>query len=772
MLFAAGAAPPFFAEVAVLIVAGAVIGYVCYRFGLVPIIGFLVAGVVIGPNGLGLVSDRELVDAAAEVGVILLLFTIGIEFSLERLARIKTLIFGAGGLQVGLSTGLTMGILMLIGVSWQAALFTGFLVALSSTAIVLKLLGDKGETNTEPGQVALGLLIFQDLAIIVMVMLVPMLSGTGGSGLDIALALGKAGALIVAVLVVARRLMPLLLERVARTCSQELFLLALVAICFGMAYLTSLADVSLSLGAFLAGLMVSESRFSEHAFGEVLPLQIIFSATFFVSVGMLLDLGFLVTNLPLILGVIVVVLLIKLLTTAISVRALGYGLPTVAASSLILAQVGEFSFVLERAGRELGLTPAGMGETGAQTFIAATVILMTLTPFMATLGTRVGAWLEGRREPAPMDPDEPPTVSDEHFAHLEHHVLIAGYGKAARHLVRVLSGSGIPHLIVTLSPTRAQEAEAEGIPVLRGDIARQRTLEMAGATRAKVLVIPDDDPQTAHRIATVVRTVNPALRIVACTLRFADAEDLEHAGIDRVIVEEMESIVQLFAVIMHDYQVPAEEVEQHVATMRAHGYVALRDEASEVAPPVVCDLDYAALSTRSLRVEAGAPVVGHPLRVLDLDRRHGLRVDAVHRGTTVFTAPDEALELEADDEVFLQGPADAVTSIAPLFHRAPPDPAYRPPSGLSGDGAPRVEVYGADWCVLTGGFRAYLRRKEVPHVYFNIEDDPAAEERVRRWNDGELKFPMVVVGDHVMKNPKIDVLDEALAALHPAPVAE
>ncbi|MDQ3253967.1 MAG: cation:proton antiporter, partial [Acidobacteriota bacterium] len=261
LIFLAGTAPAFLTEVVWLIVAGAAIAYVCNRFGLVPIVGFLLAGVVIGPNALGLVRDQSLVDAAAEIGVILLLYTIGIEFSLEKLAKIKRLIFGGGGMQVVLATLVMTGSLALFGVEWRTGLFTGFLVALSSTAIVLKLLGDRAETNSPQGQVGLGLLIFQDLAIIVMVLLVPVISGRGGSSLEIVWALTKAGAIIGIVLLFARRLMPKVLEMVARTCSSELFLLTVIAICFGTAYLTSLAGVSLSLGAFLAGLLVSESRF-------------------------------------------------------------------------------------------------------------------------------------------------------------------------------------------------------------------------------------------------------------------------------------------------------------------------------------------------------------------------------------------------------------------------------------------------------------------------------------------------------------------------------
>lgn len=365
-VFAAGALPAYLTEVVALVLAGAVIAYVSKRIGLVPIVGFLIAGVIIGPNQLGLVKDIELVDATAEIGVLLLLFTIGIEFSLEKLAKIRRLIVGGGGLQVGLTTAAVTLILLPFGVDWKVGIFTGFLVALSSTAIVLKLLGDRNETGTEAGQASVGLLIFQDIAIIVMVLLVPMLAGAGGGPLDIAQALGTALGVIVLVFVVAQRLMPPLLEAVARTCSSEVFLLVIVGICLGTAYLVGLAGVSISLGAFLAGLVVSESKFSEHAFGEILPLQILFSATFFVSVGMLLDLGFLVQNLPLVLGIVVVLLLLKAVIAMASVRMLGYSLPVAAATGLTLAQVGEFSFVLERAGREVGLTPAGMGADGAR----------------------------------------------------------------------------------------------------------------------------------------------------------------------------------------------------------------------------------------------------------------------------------------------------------------------------------------------------------------------------------------------------------------------
>jgi monovalent cation:H+ antiporter-2, CPA2 family len=657
-------APSFLADAVALVLAGALIAYICFRLGLVPIVGFLVAGVLIGPNALGLVHDREVVDAAAEVGVMLLLFTIGIEFSLGRLAEMKAAIFAGGGLQVALATLGTLLLLQLFGVDWRSGLFTGFLVALSSTAIVLKLLADRNETNAPHGRIGLGILVFQDLAVVVMVLLVPMLAGTGGSSADIAWALAKAGAIIVAVLVIARRLMPAVLEQVARTCSPELFLLTVIAICFGTAFLTNLAGVSLSLGAFLAGLVVSESRFSQHALGEILPLQILFSATFFVSVGMLLDVGFLVSHLPLVLMGIAAVLLVKVLTTGAAVLAVGDRPPVAIAAALMLAQVGEFSFVLERAGRDVGLSPAGLGGAGSQAFIATTVVLMVLTPFLTAAGA-AGARRASRRAPIPDEEVAGPALEG---PGRENHVVVAGYGQAARRLVRVLDGSRIPFVITTLSPEGATEAAAEGLPVLLGDASRAHTLFLAGADRAKVLVVPDDDPAMAHRVTAVARTANPTMRIVVRTRYIAEMEPLRAAGADRVIAEELESVVQLFADVMRSYDLPPEEIERHEEAVRRGGYAALREEERPPSPLVECEIGPDCLTRRTVTVRAGAPADGLSVERLPL------RVERLDRGAVQRATPPGAEVIRAGDELVLAGSADAFAQAAPLFRVGMLDP--------------------------------------------------------------------------------------------------
>lgn len=662
-------------EIVALIVAGAVIAFLSFRLRLVPIVGFLLAGILIGPNALGLVSDREIVDATAEIGVILLLFTIGIEFSLEKLARIQKLIFGGGSLQVGLSTLAVTGLLMIFGIDWRAALFTGFLVALSSTAIVLKILGDTGETNSEPGQAGLGLLIFQDLAIVAMVMVVPMLAGGAqqdGGALGIFWALTKALLIIAAVLLVARRIMPRVLETVAQTCSPELFLLSVIAICFGTAYLTSLAGVSLSLGAFLAGLLVSESRFSQHALGETMPLQILFSATFFVSVGMLLDLSFLAANLPLVAGAIAVVLLIKILTTGVSLKILGSKMPVAASVALMLAQIGEFSFVLERTGREAGISPLNWGAAGSQTFIAATVMLMIATPFLMRIGEGLSDKLEKQSKQANL-PGEAEVAEQipSHEIDLEDHVIVAGYGQAARYLVRVLSGSSIPFIITTLSPDGANEAESENMAVLRGDYSKQFLLDAVGIAKAKIMVVADDNLSMAHRTTMVARQLNPTMRIVVRTRHISDAEHLTEAGADVVIAEELESIVQLFGEVLRDYRISSEQIENYEELARQNGYSALLSAGAEEKDSVfACQPGEDCFDTRTIVVRPSMTFANKPLFSLNVLENDGLHIQSVSRNGQTIKNFNQDFIIKPGDEIILSGSTEAFVRNAGIFRSA------------------------------------------------------------------------------------------------------
>lgn len=545
---AAGQAPPaFLGPVAVLIVTAAVIGFVMTKVRVLPIVGFLAAGVLIGPSQLGLVENGEAVQAAAEIGVILLLFTIGIEFSLDRLARVWTWIARGGALQLSLAIGAGLGLTVALGGSWQNGVFTGCLLALSSTAIVLKLLADRGEQSGRRGQLALALLIAQDLAVVAMALVVPMLGADGGdTGAASLLRAGlTAVAVVVVVLLVARRVTPPVLEMVARTCSPEVFLLTVIAICFGTAYLTALFGVSVSLGAFLAGLVVSESRTSTQAFAEVLPLQILFSAVFFVSVAMLLDLGFVLDNLMLVLVGSLLVLMVKTLTTAAAVAALRMRWRTAIATGLLLAQVGEFSFVLLTVGTAAGLAPLGLTDDGTQTVVAVTVVLMVCTPLFAILGARLDR--VGGEPPAANNSDGPVKGAD---GGLMEHVVLLGWGPSALELASTLRAQDIPVLLTTLYPGGAAEATAAGHQVLRGDPTKALVLQQAGLSTARLVVVAEDEPDRARTTVAAARAITGA-PIMVRPLGPANVAELAEAGADHVVDLHRSSSRALVASVLH-----------------------------------------------------------------------------------------------------------------------------------------------------------------------------------------------------------------------------
>ncbi|MEQ8525827.1 cation:proton antiporter [Gracilimonas sp.] len=664
MLFAVSL--PFLNEIVALFLVSVLIAYICYRIKLVPIAGFLIAGVIIGPNALGLVQDQELVDMLAEIGIILLLFTIGIEFSLEKLSRIRNAIFVGGGLQVLLTVAAVVGILFFFGVDWKVGIYTGCLVALSSTAIILGLFSEQGKTDTPVGRLSLAVLIFQDLAIIAMVLLVPILSGQSDSVTDLFFVLGKAVLLIAVVVLLARKVVPWILEKVAQTRRQELFLLTVIAICFGTAALTNLAEVSLALGAFLAGLVVSESHYSDHAISEILPLKTIFNAVFFVSVGMLLDLQFVIENPLLLLGVAAGVLLLKFILSSVSLLTLGYPVRVAAASGIVLAQIGEFSFVLERAGRVTGLTPAGFGEVGSQTFIAVSVLLMLLTPLFLHISPNIGNLLaktplkhigQKRRE----------TTTDDSHADLEDHVIIIGYGPAGRNLARVLKESGIPFIVIEMNPQSVNEMHENNIPAIYGDASRTHILEHAQVIKAKLCVIAINDPSISPRIIKLANYLNPTIQVIVRTRYLAEADFLEKAGADIVVPEEMETTVRLFSNVLKAYMIPDEEIEQHIRELRAEDYEIMRGSIQEAHLMVLQGLDEEGLHTRAVVVREGSYAAGRTLAELKLRNEFEITVLTVNRGEKNIGNPSGDFRLEPGDRLVMVGLATRFADAAEIF---------------------------------------------------------------------------------------------------------
>ncbi|HSL59496.1 MAG TPA: cation:proton antiporter [Acidimicrobiales bacterium] len=388
-------APPLVGELAIVLISAALIAYLCTRIKLVPIVGFILAGAMVGPNTGGLVNDVELVEQAAEIGVIFLLFGIGLELSVSELKRMGPLMLGGGALQVVGTIGLVTAGCLAFGVDWRSAVFTGCLVSLSSTAIVLKLLSERGETNTKVGEVSVAFLIFQDLAVVIMVLLVPMLGESGGGLGDLLGALLRSAVVIGFVVGATQWFVPRALDKVADFSNDEVFLLSVAGFALVVAYVSSLLGLTDSLGAFIAGVVISSSRHRERAIRYSTPFQMLFSAIFFVSIGMLLDIGFFLERWDLVLVLATGAVVVKVVTASVAARVFRRSLPVAVSAAFLLAQIGEFSFVLELAGRPEGLSPAGVGADGSQAFIATAVVLLMLTPLLDQLGQRQGRRLGG-----------------------------------------------------------------------------------------------------------------------------------------------------------------------------------------------------------------------------------------------------------------------------------------------------------------------------------------------------------------------------------------
>ena len=662
---------PFLNEILALFLVAVIIAFICYKIKLVPIIGFLFAGVIIGPNALGLVQDQELVDILAEIGIILLLFTIGIEFSLEKLNKIKSAIFIGGGLQVSLTVVSVVGILILLNVNWKIGIYTGFLVALSSTAVILGLLSEQGKTDTPVGRLSLAVLIFQDFAIIAMVLLVPLLSGENGSTSDILIVLGKAVLLVLGIVLLARKIVPWILDKVAQTRRQELFLLTVMAICFGTAALTNLADVSLALGAFLAGLVVSESHYSDHALSEIIPLKTIFNAVFFVSVGMLLDVTFVIEYPLLLLGITSGVLLLKFIISSVSLLVLGYPIRVAAASGIVLSQIGEFSFVLERAGRKAGLDPGGYGELGSQMFIAVSVILMLLTPLFLSLSPKVGE-LFSKGLLKKIGEKRAKDSKPESEIKLEDHVILIGYGPAGRNLARILLDVNIPFIVIEMNPKSVQEMKEQGLNAIYGDATRPHILEHAQIQNAKLCLIAINDLDANPRIIKLARYLNPTLQIVVRTRYLAQAEAMAEAGADTVVPEEMETTVRLFSSVLNAYMIPSQEIEQHIRELRASDYQIMKGSIQEAHLMVLQGLDEEGLHTRAVLVRKGSFAAGKTLAELMLRNKYEITVLTVQRGDKNTGNPAGSFTLEAGDRLVMVGLASRFADAAEVFREEKP----------------------------------------------------------------------------------------------------
>ena len=634
-----------------------------HRLRLPAIVGLLLTGVIVGPYGLGLVHDIEVVESLAEVGIVLLLFTIGIEFSLHTLLSLKRIVGIAGTLQVGLSMAATYGAARLLGRSDGEAVLWGFLVALSSTAIVLKLLGERGETDSPHGRIAVGVLILQDLSVVPMMFLLPLLAGrTAGSTASLGWIIAKAVGTVAVVLVSARLVIPPLLHQVVRTRSHELFVLSIVVICFGTAWLTSLAGLSLALGAFVAGMLISESDYGQQALADVLPLRDLFSSLFFVSVGMLLNVGFALHHTVTIILIVMGILLGKFVTGCLATLALRYPVRTAVLTGLALAQIGEFSFVLARAGSASGL----IGEEMYQVFVAAAVITMLAAPFLLRVAPVVAdyavqlplaRWLAGR----------PQLEGEGRGMPLMDHVIIAGFGVNGRNVARALSAANIPYLVLEMNPETVRVERGRGTPIAYGDAAHEAVLRHAYIEAARVVVVAISDAAATRRVVELARRLNPGVYLIARTRYSQEVGPLSALGANEAIPEEFETSIEIFARVLRRYLVPREDIERQIAAIREDGYELLR----QLRPPPISFLEIqqhlADLEVETFRIAAEAPASGKTLAELRLREQVGITVLAIQRDGETLTNPWGGTSLQAGDLVITLGKPTQFAEAAPLF---------------------------------------------------------------------------------------------------------
>jgi len=640
-------------ELVVLLALAAAGAALFERLRLPAIAGFLVAGALVGPGGFALVEDSDAVRRVAEIGVVFLLFEIGLELPVERLRRLLRRGVAAGALQVTATLAVTAGLAAAFGFPGRTALVLGALVAMSSTALVVRLLSERGEIDAPHGQVTVAILLFQDLCIVPFLLAVPLLASEAPLGLaPIAGALARVAVAAVAFYAAARFALPRLLSAAAGLRSRDVFSLVAVLAVAGAAVGAERLGLGLAVGAFLAGLAASASPWGHQLFAELLPLRGVLLGVFFTAVGMLLDPALALADAGTVSLLFLASTLLKALVVAAAVGlGLGHGRRVAVLSGLALAQTGEFSFVLAAAATGAGILDAELG----QAFIAASVLSLVATPFLLRAGPlladlqRPGAV---RRAPA--------------AAGLSDHVLVIGYGLAGRNLARVLQAIGIPWSALDANPSSVAEAHARKEErVVFGDATRPALLEKLGVRSARIVVVAISDPIATRRIVALVRRLNPSAHVLARTRYVQDVDVLQALGATSVVAEELEAAIDLVSWVLREFGLPSGVVARFVDELRDEGYALLQAPPGVALDPWIAEL-LEQVSTEWVEVPEGfAPE--RSIGELALRKRTGASVLAVERGGVNTPNPGPELVLRARDRLLVFGGGEAIGRLRELL---------------------------------------------------------------------------------------------------------
>ena len=631
------------------------------RLRLPAIVAMMLAGIVAGPTGLRVIRTAEEVEMLAELGIVFLLFTVGLDFSLAAVRQIWRTILLAGTLQMlGTATAVAGAVMVLLGQSIQLAVFIGLFVALSSTAIVLKGLAEQNELSAPHGRLSVGILLLQDLAIVVLLLLVPILAGDTPLS-AVPQALGLALLAIAAVAAASRIVLPFVLRLVTASGRREAFPLAILVASVGTAWVGSLLGLSMAVGAFLAGLMLAESEFSHQAYAEVRPVRDVLSGLFFISLGMLIDLPSVIGVLHIVALVTVGIVVLKALIASGALLASSAPVRIALTSGIGLAQVGEFSFILGRAGLDAGLLPVSMW----QILLGASVATMVVTPLLLQVAPAIGTRVSSRTGTA-MEPDLEAGIPE-----LSGHVIILGFGVGGELVSRALRNLNVPYLILELNGATVRRARAEGERIFYGDATSPESLHAAHLDHALALVSMVSDPDAALRMVKAARTIAPELPLVVRTRYRLEADRLRQAGATVAVAEELEASLEVVAQLLGRLRIPGNLIEPLLDVFRRES-VSLRPmRAPRDMPDTLSEaLRQTPVSTH--RVEIGHWSAGRSIAELNLRANTNASVMAIQRGDRYITALSADERLQDGDVLYLVGDETDVLLARQLLSSAKP----------------------------------------------------------------------------------------------------
>ncbi len=642
-------------DITIIFALAVVAAIVCHRLNLPTAVGLLIAGIVAGPDVLGLVRNAHEIELLAEIGVVLLLFVIGLEFSLADLGHLRRQ-FGIGGSMQFFGTAAVVGGATLWwGFDLGQSVYLGFVVALSSTAVVLKLLQERAELDAPHGRTVLATLIYQDIAVVPLMLTAPLLAGSFGGSVagSIADLVARVAAVGVFAFVAYRWVVPWLLRRITDTRSSEAFLLGVITIGVGIALLTQSLGLSLALGAFIAGLIVSESEYANQAVASILPFRDVFMSLFFISVGLLLDVQYLLDDPARIALLTFGILTIKPLVGAIASLVVGLPLRNSVRAGLYLGQVGEFSLVAAGAGMSAGL----FGSDVYQTVLDTAVLSMLVTPLLFTLAPVLADFV--CRTPL-LSLERPgfPTARVDAAHSYSGHVLIIGFGVTGSNVARTARLAEVPYAVVDLNASTVREASERGEPVHFGDATQETVLRHVDADEARAVVVVIDDPAAARRIVELSRRIAPDAYVLARSRYLHEVETLHRLGADEVIADELEVSVEIFARVLARMLVPREDIKRLIGEIRGDWRRMARTFAKEATSVPDLRVDVPDLMTHTLRLGPSSPLAGVSIAESGLRDEHGVTVLAVTREGESIGNPKGDTVLEAGDVLFVIGPED------------------------------------------------------------------------------------------------------------------